>query len=728
MGEVYRARDTRLERDVAIKTLPPTYAADPDRLHRLRQEARAVAALNHPHICQLYDVGPDYLVMEYIEGHPLRCPLPRDEAVQVAREMAAALEEAHGKGILHRDLKPGNIMIASKGGAKLLDFGLARFENADLDATRTLEGTIVGTSAYMSPEQAQGRLLDARSDIFSFGAVLYEMLSGVRAFGGETMAEVIAAVMRDDPPPLPAQMQPLESVIRRCLAKHPDQRFQSIADLRAALEQGAHGSDTVTLHRPPSLAVLPFANVSADPENEYFSDGLAEEIINALMHVPGLKVIARTSSFAFKGRNDDVRRIAETLGVAHVLEGSVRKAGSRIRVVAQLVAAADGTQLWSARYDRELADAFAIQDEIAQAIASELRVTLTAAGDRAAGRRTDSIDAHHFYLKGRFHWGKRTARDLQRAIRYYRDALECDPTYAPAYAGLAECYVPLAYYGHMLPRDAWFNGRAAATQAVEIDPALSEARAVLAWSKTFIDWDPRGGEDEFRRTLERDPEYGRARQGLAEHLVATGRFDEAATQIRRALQSDPLALNIHAAVGMIEYFSRRYDRAIEQLERTLEMDRHFYPAHWYLGLCCEQTGDFPGAVAELQQAAALSDNSTMVRAGLAGVYAVSGEHQQARLVFEELQRASGQVYVSQVLMAVILARLGDEARALACLERAYEEHCPLLLYAMVDPRLDALRAHPRFTELVRRIGLAGLTTEAPVRHSPTSVLDGRGAR
>ena len=397
MGEVYRARDGRLGRDVAIKVLPAPFAADPHRLRRFEDEARAIAALNHPHICQIYDIGPGYLVLEYIVGVPPQGPLAPKEAVRLGLQIASALEAAHQCGILHRDLKPANILVTPSGTAKLLDFGLAKLMASDGDLTRTVDGAVLGTAAYMSPEQWQGRALDARSDVFSFGAVMYEMLSGTRAFAGETAAQVSSAVLRDEPRPLQAP-QALKRLVSRCLSKPPGERFQTMADLKTALEQ--------VLTRPadhqPSIAVLPFANMSADPENEYFSDGLAEEIINALANVPGLKVIARTSAFAFKGKQEDVRRIAEVLGVANVLEGSVRKAGNRIRVTAQLIAAADGSHLWSERFDRELADVFAIQDEIAQAIAGALQVKLTrTAAD--ARHHTPRLAAYDAFLRGRHH-------------------------------------------------------------------------------------------------------------------------------------------------------------------------------------------------------------------------------------------------------------------------------------------------------------------------------------
>jgi serine/threonine protein kinase len=393
MGEVYRARDARLDRDVAIKVLPEDVAMDPDRVRRFQQEARAIGALNHPHICQIYDLGPGYLVLEYIDGAQLGGPLAASEAVRLILQVADALHAAHQKGILHRDLKPANILVTTDGRVKVLDFGLAKVMTSEHDATHTIEGVVAGTTAYMSPEQAEGRPLDARSDVFSFGSVLYEILSGTRAFGGETAAQVVSAVLRDDPPPLTAYPE-LDRIVRRCLAKHVNGRFPTMHDVKVALEDlsGAF------VEAKPSIAVLPFENMSGDKENEYFSDGLAEEIINLLARIRGLRVIARTSAFAFKGKHEDVRRIAHALGVTNVLEGSVRKSSNRIRVTAQLINAADGSQVWSERYDCELADVFAVQDEIAAAITAAFQVTLSSSSTPVR-RHTPNYPAYENYLR-----------------------------------------------------------------------------------------------------------------------------------------------------------------------------------------------------------------------------------------------------------------------------------------------------------------------------------------
>src|ERR1700733_1341068 len=434
MGEVWKARDTRLGRIVAIKRLKEPHG------ERFEQEARAVAALNHANICQIHDVGPDYLVLEYVEGNPLQGPIPEKEAVRLAIQIASALEEAHGRGILHRDLKPANILVTAKGTAKLLDFGLAKLTTgAGSEVTNTIEGMLVGTAAYMSPEQAQGKPLDERSDIFSLGAVMYEMVSGDRAFNGDSMVDVLSAVVRDEPRPL--QSSPaIAQLVMRCLRKTPADRFQTVAELRTALE----AISEKRAETKPSIAVLPFANMSRDADDEYFSDGLAEEIINALTQVSGLKVIARTSAFAFKGKNEDVRKIAETLGVTNVLEGSVRRAGTRLRVTAQLIHAADGTHLWSQRYDREMTDVFAVQDEISAAIAGTLQVKLAVAPS-ALRRYTPNLPAYEAFLKGRQQVYKNSPEAFARAEEYFKQAIVLDPQWADPHYSLGHQYYYLGF-------------------------------------------------------------------------------------------------------------------------------------------------------------------------------------------------------------------------------------------------------------------------------------------
>jgi serine/threonine-protein kinase len=487
MGEVYRALDTRLDRIVAIKWLEAAHSA------RFEQEARAIAALNHPHICTLYDVGTapsgfGYLVMEFVEGDPLAsnetsAPMEVEAALKVAKQLAAAMKEAHGKGILHRDLKPANI-LKTPAGIKVLDFGLAKLtaDAGHADATQTREGTILGTAAYMSPEQAQGKSLDARSDIFSFGAVLYELLSGRQAFQGGSAMEVLSAVLRDEPPPLQAP-EGVASLVRRCLAKEPADRFASMAEIEEALERMGPKPET---EPQPSIAVLPFANMSADKENEYFSDGLAEEILNLLARVPGLKVTARTSSFAFRGKEQDIRKIAQTLNVRAILEGSVRRAGSRIRVTAQLIDAAGGHHIWSERYESELTDVFAVQDEIASAITAALRLKL--AGQAPAPRRhTPNLAAYEAWLKGRYYDRKITPEGLAKSKEYFEQAIGLDPDFAEAHAYLGGYYLGLWTTGLRSIREVAPMVRAQARRAVDL--SFTGAHALLGVLAAAYEYD-----------------------------------------------------------------------------------------------------------------------------------------------------------------------------------------------------------------------------------------------
>jgi TolB-like protein len=516
MGEVWKATDTRLGRVVAIKVLSGPHS------DRFEQEARAIAALNHPHICTLHDVGPNYLVMEYIEGVALSGPLPVEETLRLALQIAGALEAAHAKGITHRDLKPANILV-TKEGVKLLDFGLAK-QLDGTDGTRTIEGTILGTPSYMAPEQIEGKPCDARSDVFSFGAVLYEMLAGSRAFEG------MASVLRDDPKPPPA----LERVVMRCLEKQAARRFQTMTELREALGKAAQADAAV--QQQPSIAVLPFANMSADKENEYFSDGLAEEILNLLAKIPGLKVIARTSSFAFRGKEQDITKIAEALRVQNILEGSVRRAGNRIRVTAQLIHAADGTHLWSERYDRELADVFAVQDEISAAIAQELQLKLSPQA-AAKPRYTPKLPAYEAYLKARhYHW-KFTPEAMAQAKAFYEQAIALDPQFALAQVFYADLLGLRATLGAAPAHETMPAARAVAQRALELDPSLPEAHAILCAFAAAYDYEWKEAAHRFTLATASAAASPWVLAYLgAFYLLALGRRMEAIEQVGRAVQ------------------------------------------------------------------------------------------------------------------------------------------------------------------------------------------------
>jgi len=654
MGEVWKATDTRLGRIVSIKVLKGPHS------DRFEQEARAIAALNHPHICTLYDVGPDYLVMEYIEGSPLKGPLPVDEAVRLAVQIASALEAAHAKGILHRDLKPGNILVTSAG-AKLLDFGLAKL-TSDADATHTV-GTS-GTPLYMSPEQAEGKVLDIRTDVFSFGAVLYELLSGRRAF------DSLGAVLRDDPKPPPA----LEGVVMRCLEKQAARRFQSMAELREALQQAT----AKPAEKQPSIAVLPFANMSRDADDEYFSDGLAEEIINALTQVAGLKVIARTSAFAFKGKNEDIRKIAETLGVSNVLEGSVRRAGNRLRVTAQLIHAADGTHLWSQRYDREMTDVFAVQDEIAAAITSALQLKLAVSPAAPIQRYTPNLPAYEAYLKARHHWGKITPESLARSKACYEQAIALDPGFALAHIGLANYFLLLAGGPGLMPaHEAMPQVRACAQKALDLDPLLPEALADLGAVAGVYDYDWKEAERLFRLAMARDPVPPDVHNWYGFfYLLPMGRTLDAIQEFELALQEDPLNLlfRVVLAYGLIR--AARYEDASAELRRIRELHENHRQTYVMLALIHVSQGMLEEALSSAERGYSLAPWNPQAISTLAAVLRRTGQVSRAEEVLQPLRNAPDAYAVPRGMFT--FHSLCDEIdQAVVWLEKSVEQRDPL---------------------------------------------------
>ena len=691
MGEVWKARDTRLNRIVAVKRLKDNHSA------RFEQEARAIAALNHPHICQIHDIGPDYLVLEYIEGQPLQGPLAVEEAVRVAGQIAEALDSAHCKGVLHRDLKPGNIMLTSEGSVKLLDFGLAK-QVSDAEGTATMEGMAMGTAAYMAPEQVEGRPLDARSDVFSFGVVLYELLSGRRAFRGASSASTMAAIMHREPAPLDAPAA-LKQIVQRCLAKAPGQRYQSMAEIRAALASipREHAAPQ------PSIAVLPFANMSREADDEYFSDGLAEEIINALAQLPGLKVIARTSAFAFKGKNEDIRKIAEALGVTNVLEGSVRRAGNRLRITAQLIHAADGTHLWSQRFDREMTDVFAIQDELSAAIAGQLRVSL--AETPAAGRAPTKVAAYEAFLEGQYHWNKITPQSLQKALECYGRALAIDPGYAPAYAGLAQSYIMPGQSGMVEPRPFLLKARAAAERGLALDPDLAEAHAMLGASIALLDYDWAASERHFLRALELNPSSYHVWGPYATFWLAPqGRPDEAAAGFDRVLELDPLNPLADFSKGLFLYYGRRYEAAAVEIRKSLDLNPGFSIARNVLASLYAFQEKFDEALSVAQREVQLSGGRPRLLWMMGLVLAMAGRAEEARRVLEDLQGPGRDSYVNPVHVAAIYAQLGEKDAAFKWVEKAVEERVNMLMLK-ASPVWDPLRSDPRYTALLRRMNL-----------------------
>jgi TolB-like protein/Tfp pilus assembly protein PilF len=645
----------------------------------------------------------DFLVMEYLDGATLRGPMPVEEALRLATQIAAALAAAHRQGILHRDLKPGNVMLTEIG-AKLLDFGLAKSLATEHDVSFTRAGTVIGTVAYMSPEQAEGQPLDVRSDIFSFGTVLYEMLSGNRAFGGTTMGQVLSAVIRDDPPPLPPG-SPLAALVRKCLAKQPGERFQTMEEVQVALKQAA----VTPVKEAPSIAVLPFASMSADPENEFFADGISEEIINALTQIEGLHVAARSSSFSFKGKSVEVADIARRLNVRHVLEGSVRKAGTRVRVMAQLVNAASGFDLWSERYDRQIADIFDVQDEIARAIVERLKVALnTGAKTRLVRATTSNMEAYQEYLKGRAMLYRRGPW-IARALESFQKAVALDPAYAQAWAGVADAYTTLSFYGYLPPDEAMPAAVEAATRATKADPESEEAHNALAAAALLYERDFAKAEREFLEALALNPRYLQARcwYGLIFLQWEVRRGQDGLTEALRAIEADPLSAYARTVLALALATVNRFDEAVQQARNAVQQDPESFLAQCVLGLAYHWNAQPEEALAVLEPLWAKSGNIWVVL-GLAPAYVRAGHEDHGRRLHQSLLDRQTREYVPPFALAVSAVALGDYEAAIGFCETAIDGHD--MLFALFNrwlPDFAPVRADPRYDDILVRFNSRG---------------------
>ena len=735
MGVVYKAEDTTLGRSVALKFLPADVLTSASAQERFLREARAAAALNHPNICIVHEVGfhegRQFIAMELLEGQALRQRLgsagpvhiPADEVLDLAIQIADALSAAHSKGIIHRDLKPANIFITRRGQAKILDFGLAKFAGARQETTETTltaeesltnPGSAVGTIAYMSPEQARGEELDARSDLFSLGAVLYEIATGRQAFIGNTSVAVYDSILHGVPTS-PKRLNPeipdrLEQIINRALEKERRLRYQTASDLLIDLQRLKRDRDSGRMAaaaetaRTPSLAVLPFANLSADKEQEYFSDGLAEEIINALTQISGLKVIARTSAFAFKGKNEDIRRIAELLGVDNILEGSVRRSGNRLRITAQLISAADGSHLWSERYDREMADVFDIQDEISQTIAGKLHARLAGSGPLVK-RYTDNVDAYSLYLKGRYQVCRFTPDSLAKSKDCFEQAIAIEPNYALAWSGLGFYYYMLGYCAYTPPKQANAESSQAVLKALELDETLPEAHTV-AGSLRALDYDWRGAARELTRALEFDPQSENVLDGYNFfYLVPMRRLDEAIAGTRKALERDPLSPLLQFHLAYWYFYARQYDRAIEQSRSLIEMDPNYWPIHAVIAACFMRTGKIEESIHACETATRLSARLPYGLGLLGSIYAGAGRIGEATKLLEELHELERKIYVPPNCISRLFMGLGEIDKALEWFEKAVDEHDSWAIHLGVDPGFDPLRSHPRYHSLMRKMNL-----------------------
>jgi len=719
MGVVYRARDTRLGREVALKFLPAGLAGDEQSRERLMREARAAAALSHPNICTIHEVdefdGQPFIAMECVEGRSLKQqladgPLGLDDAVRYAAQMAGALAEAHGKGIVHRDVKPANVMITPNGEAKIMDFGLAKAADRTL---LTREGTTLGTVAYMSPEQARGETVDHRTDIWSLGVVLYEMAAGRRPFGGEYDQAVIYSILNREPESLSAMRSDvpggLERIVMKALSKDAGERQQSMRDVRDALESlrarsrpgGAKGGPG---GREPSIAVLPFVNMSADPENEYFSDGLAEELINALAGLKGLRVVARTSSFRFRGKDTDIREIGRLLDVGSILEGSVRKSGTRLRITAQLINVDDGYHIWSERFDRELEDIFDIQDEIARAVAKKLEVSLSlGAGETIVKQYTGNIDAYSLYLKGLYNWNLMTPESWVLSRECLEQALKIDPGFAPAYAGLAVWYQSQSYWGEMPPVEAYEKSMENAKRALAIDDEMPLVHDVLACNYYLHDRDWPASEREFRRSLELDPTSSMSRVNYGLHLILNGRIEDALEQPLIAKRYDPLSVIVNTWSALILFFAGKVEDAIAQMKKTIEMEPAHWQPHYQLAIVYLDSSRFDETAREAEKAVELSGDASIALMILSCIRFLTGGEKEGREILGRLSEREKTVYVSPVFFAWIAMARGRPDEALGHVERAVEARDAWLNFNGIMPR--QIRAQgPEIESLLKKTG------------------------
>jgi TolB-like protein/tRNA A-37 threonylcarbamoyl transferase component Bud32/cytochrome c-type biogenesis protein CcmH/NrfG len=724
MGEVYRASDPRLKRDVAIKVMSSPQI-DREALDRFAAETHAVAALSHPNIITIHDVGEvdglPYAVMELLEGQTLReriatGPLTPAETLAIATQVTSALAAAHAAQIVHRDLKPANVFVLRSGSIKILDFGVAKVLSQPDLATMmaTMPGLVIGTVGYMAPEQVRGQELDARADVFAFGALLYEMATGVRAFHGQTAIEVLAATIDSRRPGFekaPHVPEPVRRVIRRCLEVDPARRFGSGAELLASVERL---TESMHADRQPdssssasSIAVLPFTDMSKERDQEYLCEGMAEEIITGLSGIRGLKVASRTAAFRFRDRAVDLPGVAEALNVACVLEGSVRTSSNRLRVTARLTAMPDSYLRWSKTFDCELTDIFAVEDEIARAVVAELRLTLGGTpGAPLIPAATGVTEAYTAYLKGRYHWNRRTGESLQSAIECFTEAIAADSRYAKAYAGLADAYATLAVYGLRRPHDVMPTAKTMALQALGIEPDLAEAYASLALVDSVYDWSWSQAQGHFARAISLAPDYATAFQWYAVNcLVPCGRFEEARSAIDRAVAIDPVSLPITISAGLVSYFSGQFEDAAVVFRRALALDPTFGPAHFFLGQALSESGASAPALYHAERAAALSGQSPETLAGLGYAAAVAGDDSRARSVLDELTALSKTRYVSPSVIAQVQAGLGQPTEALESLRTAQEMRASDLAWVAVRPTFRTLRSDARFVSLIRRLGL-----------------------
>jgi TolB-like protein/Tfp pilus assembly protein PilF len=767
MGVVYLARDEQLERDVAVKVLPVGVLSDETARKRFRREALTLAKLNHPNVETVYEFGSsdgtDFLVTEYIRGTTLDAKLAggtllEKEVVQLSMQLAAGLAAAHQQGVVHRDVKPSNLRVTPDGLLKILDFGLARLSVPEPAmaqmASLTQSQEIAGTLPYMAPEQLRGEKTDARSDIWAAGAVLYELATGKRPFEAKASSALAADIIHK-PPLTPRQIKPnlspeLEGIILKCLDKEPENRYQSAKELGVDLRRLSMSTTGAVIAAAPrvktgwmwalapmvvvatlallfafnlggwrervlgggapqirSLVVLPLENFSRDPDQEYFAEGMTEALITDLSKIGALRVISRTSAMHYKRTTKTLPEIARELGVDGVIEGSVLRAGNRVRITAQLIAAPSDRHVWAESYDRELRDVLDLQAGVAQAIAEEVRAKVTSEEHALlTQRRPVNHEAYEAYLKGRYFWNRRTPEALAQATELFQQAIGIDPSFALAYVGLADSYISSGIIAGVRPEDIYPKARAAASRALEIDQTLAEAHSSLGIEKDFYEWDWAAAEAEHKRAIELSPNYATAHQWYGVHLGIQGRIPEGMTELRKAQELDPLSLIINTNIGQFLLFAGDYDHASEQFRKTLEMDPNFIFARINFGLVLMKKGLYDDAVVQFQTAAKQSGNRMPWALGnLASAYAKAGKRADAVKILSEMHQLAKQRYVPPLAIAAGYLGLGDNKRVLDLLDEALKDRSAGGFFLKLSPGYDPLRSDPRFRNALRTMGL-----------------------